>query len=64
MLETYRSLKPNWSYPTLFGFRPSRIAELAEPLKTAGIAGRYDRVSVISCDARWRLNGGVQGDLR
>src|SRR4051812_43579376 len=38
MLDSYPSLRANWSYPTLVRFGPGRIAELAEALKIAGIA--------------------------
>jgi alcohol dehydrogenase class IV len=38
MLDTYPSLRSNWSYPTAVRFGPGRIAELAEAVKAAGIA--------------------------
>ncbi len=38
MIDTYPSLKANWSYPTAVRFGPGRIAELPEALKSAGIA--------------------------
>jgi alcohol dehydrogenase class IV len=38
MLDTYPSLRANWSYPTAVRFGPGRIAELPEALKAAGIA--------------------------
>jgi len=38
MLDTYPSLRSNWSYPTAVRFGPGRIAELAEAVKVAGIA--------------------------
>ena len=38
MLDTYPSLRANWSYPTAVRFGPGRIAELAEAVKAAGIA--------------------------
>ena len=38
MLDTYPSLRANWSYPTPVRFGPGRIAELAEALEMAGIA--------------------------
>ena len=38
MLDTYPSLRANWSYPTAVRFGPGRIAELPEALAAAGIS--------------------------
>ena len=38
MLDSYPSLKANWSYPTQVRFGPGRIAELPDALKATGIA--------------------------
>jgi alcohol dehydrogenase class IV len=38
MLDSYASLKANWSYPTAVRFGPGRISELPDALKAAGIA--------------------------
>jgi alcohol dehydrogenase class IV len=38
LLDHYRSLRANWSYPTSVRFGPGRIAELAEALKVAGVS--------------------------
>jgi alcohol dehydrogenase class IV len=37
MMDTYPSLRANWSYPTAVRFGPGRIAELPEALVVAGI---------------------------
>ena len=38
MIDSYPSLRANWSYPTAVRFGPGRIAELGEALKATGIA--------------------------
>jgi alcohol dehydrogenase class IV len=37
MIDTYPSLRANWSYPTAIRFGPGRMAELPDALKAAGI---------------------------
>lgn len=38
MIDSYPSLRANWSYPTAIRFGPGRIAELPDALTRAGIA--------------------------